>query len=125
MKYICSIEASLSDAKFWSILDVIGGRHGVWLDKYDRLDDADIQITDLKTAVLDFKTHMQKVIIYIDYDFSISRLMMAADLMLDSLITDAVVNRKISQFQFEINDFKNWMEKLLAELEEELNKNNI
>jgi len=120
MKFIDSIENSLKDAKFWSLLDIIGGRYSVWQDKYDRLDDANVQVTDLKTAVRDFKAHMKKVIIYIDYDFSISRLLMAADLMLDSMWADAAVKRKISGFQFEVADFRRWMEKLLAELENEL-----
>lgn len=125
MKHIDGINASLKEAKGWSWADMATGgilSFGTAIDKYDNLDNANLQIPRLKQAVADFKTHLEKVIIYIDFDFSINKLLMFADVFTDSLLSDSAVHRQISGFQWEVSDFEKWMSQLINVLENELDE---
>lgn len=122
-KYAFNIDKSLAQAKGWSYADIlVGGRRGYLFayDKYDNLDDANLQIPALKQAVSDFKTHLKKAIIYIDFDFSVSNLLKSADIFLDSLFVDGAVHGIITGYQWEVQDFESWMTKLMSAFEQEI-----
>lgn len=89
---------SLSSAKNWGILDVMGGGLFTDIAKHSHLDDAQRKVEQLQVELRRFNTELADVsAIHVDAQVSVDGFLRFADYFFDNLFTDLAVMDRISQ----------------------------
>lgn len=107
---------SLSDAESWGTFDLLGG--GIIADavKHSHLDEAQLQVESLQSALRRFKTELCDVEIIADLQVNIDGFLRFADYFFDGLFADWSVMNRISDAQGQVEKVENQIAAVLGKL---------
>lgn len=107
----------LASAKSWGILDIIGGGLVTSMVKHSRLNDASFYLESAKTDLKTFRRELKDIPDFSDLGIDIGNFLSFADVFLDGLVADWMVQRKIEDARKQVDNGISQIEMLLRRLE--------
>ena len=100
-------ERSLSSAKNWSFLDVLGGGFIVDMIKHSKLNSARNDLDRINYFLQCLKNEMQQNVSSTDFSMNMSGFAMFADFVFDGVFADLYMQSKIVSSLNQLQDLKN------------------
>ena len=101
--YLLEAKDYLNSARSWGIFDMVGGGFFSTLIKHNKMNDAKICLTKAKNSVLQLKKELNDVNEHLNVDVKIGDFLSFADFFFDGVITDWLVQSRISDARKQVD----------------------
>lgn len=101
--YLLAAKDYLNSARSWGIFDMVGGGFFSTLIKHNKMNDAKICLTKAKNSVLQLKKELSDVNEHLNVDVKIGDFLSFADFFFDGVITDWLVQSRISDARKQVD----------------------
>lgn len=121
LRYVRSLESQLQKARNWGQWDTYGGGHGVGWFKHQAVDRARDMLHKVRHSLLNFQKELSDVYedAFIDINLRMDKFDRFVDIFFDNLITDWVVQQKITKALDNVSNTKKQVLNALKKLKEE------